>query len=377
MDSGFLPGRVRGIDIRVNPSVLIIVGLVAWSLADGLLPEFAEGYSTGEYWLAAVVLAVALLGGLLAHELGHSLVAAREGVEVTSITLWMFGGVARLSSSPKTSQSAIRIAAAGPAVSATIGFGALVVSAFLSGLVGVGVGWYGAMNLMLAAFNLLPAFPMDGGRIYQAWLWARSGDETGATRRAAAVGHTIGGVLVVLGLLEVLFAGAVGGVWLALIGWFVREAAKAEVQRVVVEGPLTTIPVTDVMSSAPQCVFAESSVESFVEELVLGGRHAAYPVVRQDGAVMGLITLKAVRALDRGVWASTPIETTATPLDRVPVVAPTSTVAVLLAEMGHIPEGRALVMEDDRLIGIVSPSDIARLVTAVELSGRRPVAPSV
>jgi hypothetical protein len=118
-------------------------------------------------------------------------------------------------------------------------------------------------------------------------------------------------------------------------------------------------------------------VESCVEELVIGGRQAAYTVVRQDGAVMGQITHKAGRAHDRGVWASTPIETTATPLDRVPVVAPTSTVAELLAEMGHIPEGRALVMEDDRLIGIVSPSDIARLVTAVELSGRRPVAPSV
>jgi len=269
MDNGFFIGRVRGIDIRANWSVLIVAGLVAWSLADGLLPEFAEGYSTGEYWVA---------------------------------------------------------------------------------------------------------FPMDGGRIYQAWLWARSGDEAEATCRAAAVGHAIGGVLVVLGILEFLFAGAIGGVWLALIGWFVREAANAEVQRTVVEGPLRAVRVSEIMSTDPERVLAGGSVDSFVSEMVWGGRHAAYPVVRAEGDVVGLISLKAVRALDRESWASTTVEAVATPLDRVPAVAPTMSVADLIADMDIGGEGRAPVIDGEELIGIVSPSDVARLVTAVELAGSGPPA---
>jgi Zn-dependent protease/predicted transcriptional regulator len=368
-DGGFVVGRVRGIDIRLSWSVVVIVVVVAWSLADGLLPEFAEGYTTGEYWFAAVVLSVAFLAGLLAHELGHSLVAAREGVVVDSITLWLFGGVARLATSPTTPRCAIRIAAAGPAVSVALGITSIAAALVSGGLVGVGLGWYGAINLMLAGFNLLPAFPMDGGRIYQAWLWARSGDEVAATRKAAAVGHAIGGALVVLGLLEVLFAGAVGGVWLALIGWFVREAARAEVQRVAVVEPLQHIPVTEIMTTAPQRVLADGSVQSFVTEMVFGGRHAAYPVVRTDGSVVGLITVNAVRALDRDVWPTTTVGAAAIPLDRLTVVGPDANIADLAASLERDRDARALVMDGARLVGIVAPSDIARLITAVELAG--------
>jgi len=374
VDDGFVVGRIRNIDIRMNWSVVFIVGIVAWSLAEGLLPEYAQGYTTGEYWLTAGILAVALLGGLLAHELGHSLVAAHEGVAVSSITLWMFGGVALLTTSPKTPRSAIRIAAAGPAVSAGLGILALGASSLNRGmdgvaLVGTGLGWFGAINLLLAGFNLLPAFPMDGGRIYHAWLWSRSGDEMSATRRAAALGHAIGGALVVLGLLEVLFLGLVGGVWLALIGWFVREAARAEMQRASAAAPLDTIPVSEIMTTAPQRALADGSVQSFVSEMLFGGRHAAYPVVRPDGSVVGLITVKSVRALDREGWAATTVGEAATPLARLTAVAPTASISEVASALRTDPERRALVMEDDHLVGIVSPSDIARLVTAVELAG--------
>ncbi len=368
-DGGLVIGRVRGIDIRLSWSVVVIVVAVAWSLADGLLPEFAPAYTTGEYWFAAALLSIAFLVGLLAHELGHSLVAARENVVVDSITLWLFGGVARLSSSPSTPQRAIRIAAAGPAVSFALGVMAVAGAMVTGGLVGVSLGWYGAINLLLAGFNLLPAFPMDGGRIYQAWLWARSGDEGAATRKAAAVGHTIGGALVVLGLLEVLFAGAIGGVWLALVGWFVREAARAEVQRVVVIEPLRHIPVAEIMTTAPQRVLADGSIQSFVTELILGGRHAAYPVVRADGSVVGLITVNAVRALDRDAWPTTTVGSAAIPLEQLTVVAPDANIADLAAAMERDRDARALVMDGQRLVGIVAPSDIARLITAVELAG--------
>ncbi|NIV57842.1 MAG: CBS domain-containing protein [Actinobacteria bacterium] len=369
MFDGFLLGRVRGIEIRANWSVLVVVAIVTWSLADQVLPEAIDGYRTGEYWLAAAVLAVAFLAGLVAHELGHSLVAAREGVTVTSITIWLFGGVAQLASSPRDPRAAMRIAGAGPAVSGALGVLAVAVSLAFTGLIGGAIAWYGAINLLLALFNLLPAFPMDGGRLYQAWLWARSGDEAQATVRAAALGRTIGGALVVLGILEAVVAGAIGGLWLMLIGWFVREAARAEAQRALLDTPLRTVPVTEVMTPDPRVATGTMTIEQFVDLAAAAGRHAAYPVIDRDGAVGGLITLRQVSGLGRDRWSTTSVGDLATPLAEVLVVAPGAVVTDLLEVMQTNGEGRALVMDGSRLVGIVAPSDVARLVTVLQLRG--------
>lgn len=372
MDSGFRIAVVAGIDIRVNWTVGVIVALMTWSLADNVLPDLAEGYATGEYWVVAGVLSIALLGALVAHELGHSLVARSEGVRVTMISLWILGGIAQLASMPKTPRAAMRIAAAGPAVSAALAVVSLSIGAFLPGLTGVAFAWFGLVNAVLAGFNLLPFFPMDGGRVYQAWLWGRTGDSTAATRRAAALGHAGGAVLIGIGLVQAFFLAAIGGVWLVFVGWFVREASRAEAARVQMEGPLATTPIADVMSSGVECVDASSTVDAFVDQMVVGGRHAAYPVVGDDGAVEGLVSVKAVRSTPPTAWKSTTVGSVATPLERLCVVAPTSSVADALESIGVQREVRCLVMDGDRLLGVVSPSDIARLMTALDIAATRP-----
>ncbi len=358
--------RIRGIEIRVNWSVFLIGALVAWSLADGILPEAVEGYRTGEYWAAGIVATVAFFAALVGHEMGHSLVALDEGVNVETITLWLFGGVAQLERSPASPRSALRIAAAGPAVSAAIGLVAIAAAAAFGGLVGATLAWFGVINIALAVFNLLPAFPMDGGRLYQAWLWRRSGDERAATRKAAELGHRIGGALVVLGLLEVLLGGTIGGFWLVMVGWFVREAARAELHHVEVELPLRSIPVSEVMTTDPVRVGPDTSMTDFISGALLGGRHAAYPVTRGDELV-GLITLTQVQGLDPEHRGATIVADVATPLDGLVTVEPTTAVSELLNRFGQSQDRRALVVEGGRLVGIVAPSDITRLVTVMEL----------
>ncbi len=363
---GWHLGRVRGVDLRLNWSVLIIATLVAWSLADAVFPEYAEGYSEQTYWVVAALTAAAFFAALAAHELGHATMATREGVEVKGITLWLFGGIAELGSQPETPRAALRIAAAGPAVSAALGLAGVALGLALDGLAQVAVLWFGLMNIMLVLFNLLPAFPLDGGRIYQAMQWRRTGDATAATRRAVTLGLTIGAVLVGLGVLQVLIGSLIGGLWLMLIGWFIREAARAEWRHAALEEPLSHLLVNQVMSPDPITVRADIGVNDFIAGVFFGGRHAAYPVTDDAGRVIGLITLSAVRRLTPEQAETHTVGELVTPVDRLPVVDPWTPVATLLQKMEG--EGRALVFDDDRLVGIVSPSDIARLISVIELA---------
>ncbi|MDH3753297.1 MAG: site-2 protease family protein [Acidimicrobiia bacterium] len=372
---GFLIGRVRGISIRLNWSVVVIAGLITWSLADSVLPEWAEGHSETAYWIAGAVSAIAFVAALTAHELGHSIVALREGVEVKGITLWLFGGVAMLGSEPKTPRAALRIAAAGPAVSAALAVVALLIAPVFDGLVQASLLWFAVMNFVLVVFNLLPAFPLDGGRIYQAWQWQRTGDEVDATERAAAKGLAIGAVLVGIGFIEVMIGSVVGGVWMMLIGWFVREAARAEMRHMAVDRPLGLVSVREVMTPDPATVAAATTMDDFVSGVFSTGRHAAYPVTTPSGDVTGMITLNDVRKLRRGDSARPTVGDVARPMDDVVVVAPSDSVSELLRKMAARSDSRALVFERDDLVGIVSPSDVARLVAVIELAPPMPPPP--
>ena len=361
-------GRARGIDLRLNWSVFVIAVLVAWSLADSVFPEFVEGRSTGAYWVAGGLTSVAFFASLVAHELGHSIVALREGVKVKSITLWLFGGVAQLGSEPQTPGASFRIAVAGPAVSAGFGIVGVVAGTFLDGLPRIAVLWFGVMNLFLVVFNLLPAFPLDGGRIYQAWQWQRTGDARTATERAAVLGLTIGAALVGLGVLQLLVSGPVGGIWLMLIGWFIREAARAELRQVTVGEPLSKITVSQVMTANPAVVTSGMSVNDFVEAVFFGGRHAAYPVTDASGEVTGLITLSRLRSVPADEAGVRTMDELATPIDDVLIVAPSTPVTELLNRVGSTRDNRALVFDAGALVGIVSPSDLSRLIAYLELA---------
>ncbi|HCU91366.1 MAG TPA: hypothetical protein DHU96_00815, partial [Actinobacteria bacterium] len=226
-------GRVGGIPVGVHWSVIVIVGLIAAILGGQVLPQMAPGQSTTAYWAVAIPGALLFVLALLAHELAHAFVARRAGVPVRSITLWALGGVSELGGEPPTARADLRIAAAGPATSLLAGgvFWGLAVLLDLAAGPAIGVaalGWLAIMNVLLAAFNLLPGAPLDGGRILRAALWMHHGDRSRAARTAAGAGRIVGGILVGLGLAELWIWSSLGGLWLMLIGFFLITAASAE-----------------------------------------------------------------------------------------------------------------------------------------------------
>jgi Zn-dependent protease len=226
-------GTILGIEIRVDWSVAFVFALLTWGLATTSFPALAEGYKTSEYWAAASLTTVVFMGSLLAHETSHSLVARRRGIRVRDITLWLFGGVATLEGEARTPRADFAIAIAGPAASVAIGvvagaIGAVLALVHASALVVAAVFWLGAINIVLALFNLVPAAPLDGGRVLRAWLWHRSGDHDAAAIKAARAGHTFGWILVGLGIIEFMAGGDIGGLWFILLGWFLTNASRAE-----------------------------------------------------------------------------------------------------------------------------------------------------
>ena len=252
------------------------------------------------------------------------------------------------------------------AVSGAIGVGAIAVSVALDGLPQAAAMWLGAMNLLLMGFNLLPAFPLDGGRIYQAWLWQRGGDEAAATARAARAGLGIGAALVGLGVVQVAFGGLIGGLWSMAIGWFIREAARAEHVGSITAGPLHEMTVAEVMSPDPTTVDADLPLSSFVDGLLRHGRHSGYPVVR-DRRVVGLVTLGDVHRAAGQLGADATVADLAVPIDDIPVVSADATVSDLVQTTADRSITRTLVMDGDDLVGIVASSDLSRLVAVLEL----------
>ncbi len=366
-------GRVAGFPVSVDWSVLLIVFLLAWGLAGGVLPQAAPGRSAAVYWLAGLVGAVLLVLSLLAHELAHAILARRSGVEVSGLTLWMFGGIATLKGEPATPRADFRIAAVGPATSLALGLLFGVVSWVLvvlggAGLVAGAAAWLATINIVLALFNLIPGAPLDGGRVLRALLWARTGDRDRAAATATRAGQVVAYCLVAVGLVSFLTYDPVGGLWMVLIGWFVLTAARAEQEATVADHVLHGVLVRDVMSTDLQLGSADLSVEDFIDALVLRGRHSAYPLIDADGVVVGLVTLAQLRAVPPSARAGAPVRAVALPRAEVASCAPTEPVAEVLPRVTRESGRRALVFEEGRLVGIVTPSDVQHALEARQLA---------
>ena len=298
-------GRIAGIRVGLNWSLLPIFLLLAWSLAGVLLPSAAPGFAGWGYWTFALLATAAFYGSLLAHELGHALLARRHGVRTERIVLWLLGGVAQLEGDAPDPGAELQVAAAGPAVSfalAAIGAAAAWLLAHLgvSALMVAAVGWLAGINVLLGLFNMLPAFPLDGGRILRAVLWARWRDRGRATAVAAKVGRFAGFGLIAMGAAEFLVGGgALNGIWLALIGWFVTVAAQQQAELPVGSSAAVELTVADAMSRAPVVVPASATVADVIERYVLPTRLSAFPVVGTDGRLLGLATVRRMADLPR------------------------------------------------------------------------------
>jgi Zn-dependent protease len=365
--------RVAGFPVKVHWSVLVILWLFTWSLAS-TLPATAKGYSTLAYWLAGACGAVVLLASLLAHELAHAVVARRSGVAVGDVTLWLFGGVTTLGGEAKTPRAAFRIAIAGPATSLALAvtFGGLVAALRIIHAAPVVVGvasWLAAINLVLGLFNLLPGAPLDGGRVLRAYLWRRHGDIVRAGIGAAHAGRVVAFVLIALGLAQFVAGGVIGGVWLAFIGWFIFAASRDEEIRLSTRQIFAGVSVSDAMTARPHTAPGWLTVDDFIQRYVLGDRHSAYPVADPDGSIVGLVTLTQLRDVAPGRRGTTRVADIALPLDKVPTAGPREPLTALLERMA--PAGarsRALVLDGGEVVGIITPSDLTRLMDVYRLA---------
>lgn len=366
-------GRIAGFPVKVPWSVLVILWLFTWSLAS-MLPGSVKGYSPVAYWVAGAGGALVLLASLVAHELAHAVVARRAGVPVGSVTLWLFGGVTTLGGEAKTPSAAFRIAIAGPATSLALAaiFGGLVAVLPTVGAAPIAVGvasWLAGINLLLGLFNLLPGAPLDGGRVLRAFLWRRHGDSVRASIGAAHAGRVVAFILIGLGLAEFLLGGLVGGVWLAFIGWFIFAASREEETRISTQQMFSGVRVADAMTARPHTAPGWITVDDFVQRYVLGDRHSAYPVVDQSGEISGLITLRQLRDVAPERRATTTVGEIAQPLQEVPSGAPHEPLTTLLERMAPAgPRSRALVFDGGQVVGIVTPTDVARLIEVYRLA---------
>lgn len=356
-------GRIAGVPIGIHWSWLIGATLIAWSLAAGVFPETNPDHAEETHLLMAVVATVAFFACLVLHELGHAIQARRDAVEIEGITLWVFGGVARFSGDLPSAGAELRIALAGPAVSLALGVALLAFAGLLAlpdALDGV-VYWLGSVNLVLLAFNMLPAFPLDGGRVARALLWMRKGELESATRSAVALSQGLARVMIGGGLAIVILGGAIGGVWLAFIGWFVLSAAQAELAHGATRAALAGLTSADVMTSSPVTVRPDTSLAEFADEVFFPHRFATYPVAA-NGVPLGLLPFRAVAAVPREQWPSQTAADAMITLDGV-VTTPTDEPAEdLLRRLASAPPHRALVLDDGRLVGLVSLTDLARLI---------------
>jgi Zn-dependent protease/predicted transcriptional regulator len=346
-------------------SWLIVFGLVSWSLAAGYFPAQLPDLPVWSYWTKAIIAAAMFFGSLLLHELGHSLTARRHGVGIASITLFVFGGVSEMREEPRTPRQEFEIAAIGPAVSFVLA-GLFAVLGLMTRTDGAPTGtnvvvlYLASVNLLVAVFNLLPAFPLDGGRVLRAALWYFKGDFLEATHKAARVSSLLALGLIGFGLLQ-LFAGSFGGLWLALIGWFIRQAGTSAATQASLRQVLSGLRVRDVMTADPKTVNVHEPVTELIEDYFARYTYGGYPVER-DGEVVGIVTLHDLRKIQPNDRARTSVEQIMSPLTSDLVVAPDTPVFQALTRMMSRNTGRLVVLERGRRAGLVTSHGILNLV---------------
>lgn len=371
MTPTFRLGRIAGVEIGVNWTWLIVVLLVSWSLADGVFPETNPGLAERTYALMAIIAVPVFFTCLLLHELGHATRARREGMAIEGITLWVFGGVARFRGSFPSAGAEFRIAIAGPLVSLALGvlFLAVSIATPLPSAVDGVLHWLGYINLMLLTFNLLPALPLDGGRVLRSILWQVKGDFAAATRTAAALGRLFGQILIGGGVFLALFAANFGGLWLAMIGWFLLIAADAEANAAIAHVGLAGLRVRDAMVPGPLTVDAGLPLERFMDDVFFAHRYTAYPVIG-DGSPVGVITFRDVAAIPRDAWPGIRVGDRMTALEDAVVFHSDDPLEEAWTTLLASPIRRALVVDDGRLTGLLSATDVLRILEAAGKTGR-------
>jgi Zn-dependent protease/predicted transcriptional regulator len=367
--TGFRLGSVLGFEVRIDFSWFIIFFLLLWSFSVVVFPAYAPGLRSSDYFMMGLAGTLLFFATLLAHELAHSVVARRKGIPVDGITLFIFGGMAHTRSEAEGPGDEFQIAVVGPLMSLALAL-LLVAVAWAGGQVGwspavTGVALYiGLLNFLLAIFNLLPGFPLDGGRLFRSAVWKATGSLTRATRVASVAGRWLGLLLVAAGIWMTFGGNVIGGLWLVFIGWFLRNAAIASYQQHLLESVMRDITVRDAMTAAPETVPADLPVDRLVDDYFMRKRYVAFPVVDDAGRPLGIVALNQVKGIPREEWPRRTARDIMAPIGATPatdplVVHPHENMDTVLRKLRDSPVRRLLVLRDGRLEGIVTLSDIS------------------
>ncbi len=359
--------KLLGFSVRVDLSWVVIAALVTWSLATGLFPQRYKDFPAATYWIMGAVGAVGLFASIVFHEMCHSLVARRYGLSMKGITLFIFGGVAEMDDEPASAKVEFLMAAAGPLSSIILGIAFLAAYLFATvagwpiPLRGV-IGYLGLINLMLAVFNLVPAFPLDGGRILRAALWSWKGNVRWATRVASRVGSGFGLVLIMTGLLSLLRGNVVGGIWWVLIGMFLRTAAGTSYKQLLTRQALQGEPVSRFMETSPMTVPPRISIEELIEDYVYRYHYKMFPVV-EGGRLVGCVSTRQVRDIPRDEWSLRTVGDLAAQCSAENTISPDADSLEALSAMSKTGASRLMVIDGGRLVGIVSLKDMLRFLS--------------
>ncbi len=388
-------GRIFGIAIHLDWSLLIIFFLITATLAAGLFPAWHPDWTPAHSWATAVAAALLFFASVLAHELSHALVGRRYGMTVRRITLFVFGGVAELENEPSSWRGELWMAIVGPLTSLVLGCVFLFSAGALTGSVQLNPAdpgqllsqlstgptlllWLGQINIILALFNLVPAFPLDGGRVLRALLWGATGNLRKATRWASAAGQMFAWVLIAMGMamllgvrVPVFGAGPIGGLWLAFIGWFLNNAALMSYRQLLVREALEDLPVASLMQTDFITVSPDLSVFELIDQYLLRSGQRAFPVT-EGGRLLGIVTLEDVRRLDASERPTTAVTRVMTPLEKLTTVGPQDEAMEVLSMLGRSEVNQLPVVENGVLLGLLRREDVVKWLALYGDSRERP-----
>jgi Zn-dependent protease/CBS domain-containing protein len=354
--------RLFGFQIRADLTWLLLAALITWSLGAGYFPSVHPELSAQSHWIMGVAGMLGLFLSLILHECSHALVARTYGLPIYNITLFLFGGVAELTREPETAKSEFLVAIAGPLASFAIGAICWLAAGAADGLglpvaAGAVLSYLAAINVVLAVFNLVPAFPLDGGRMLRAVLWARRGNIAEATRSSARAGDIFGWLLIGLGVLQAFTGNVVGGIWMLIIGMFLRGAAGASLQQTLARQRLAPHPVADLMTTDPVTVEAGTKLDALVDDFIMRFHHGAFPVLDQ-GRPVGLVLARDIREVPHEKRPFIAVGEVMRPIGDDTAVTAGSDAWEAMEKLQRNDVNRLLVIRDGRLAGLLSLSDL-------------------
>ena len=355
-------GKFAGIDIYIHVSWIIILVLLTVSLAIGWFPQLYPGQSTATYWIVSLIAALLLFVSVLLHELAHSLVARRRGLPVKNITLFIFGGVSNIEQEPKDPGIEFQVAVVGPLTSLLIGAVCFLLQLPLRGTnspLEEILFYLAVTNVLLGVFNLIPAFPLDGGRVLRSIIWKISGSMRQATRAASITGQVIAYLFILLGIWLFFTVSLLDGIWLGFIGWYLLSSAQSANSQVMLASVFNNVTVGEVMNPKPMTVPANISLQQLVDAYFLPGG-LRYALVMQADQLVGLITLSDIRHIPREQWGLVPVSSAMIPLSRLHVVSPQQTLSDVLPLMAGRDVNQLPVVQNGAPVGIVSRDAIVQ-----------------